>query len=249
MAGADGDSGGHEAAAGFGVPCLVAADVEVAGDFFCFDGVAVAVAGHTRGGDDVFIGTLFQDGVDEHGLGIGIVEGFADDLVIFQDGRHVVFGEADEVRADVDEGIDVGNLPGQGVGFALAQVADHVGLAVEVAGIDGIEVDEVQMADAGPGQVDGGVGTQSAETADGDAAGADFLVDFRCMAGTHHAFQGFFRRQAVFGDEIDFIALFQGQVLCRGKAVDDGDFLAAAVGGFQVFQVVTGTIHFLSVQY
>ena len=249
MAGADGDSGGHEAAAGFGVPCLVAADVEVASDFFCFDGVAVAVAGHTRGGDDVFIGTLFQDGVDEHGLGIGIVEGFADDLVIFQDGRHVVFGEADEVRADVDEGIDVGNLPGQGVGLALAQVADHVGLAVEVAGIDGIEVDEVQMADTGPGQVDGGVGTQAAEAADGDAAGADFLVDFRRMAGTHHAFQGFFRRQAVFGDEIDFIALFQDQVLCRGKAVDDGDFLAAAIGGFQVFQVVTGTIHFLSVQY
>ena len=210
MAGADGDSGGHEAAAGFGVPCLVAADVEVAGDFFCFNGVTVAVAGHTRGGDDVFIGTLFQDGVDEHGLGVGIVEGFADDLVVFQDGRHVVFGEADEVRADVDEGIDVGNLPGQGVGLALAQVADHVGLAVEVAGIDGIEVDEVQMADTGPGQVDGGIGTQAAEAADGDAAGADFLVDFRCMAGTHHAFQGFFRRQAVFGDEIDFIALFQG---------------------------------------
>ena len=46
MTGADGDSGGHEAAAGFGVPYLVAADVEVAGDFFCFDGVTVAVAGH-----------------------------------------------------------------------------------------------------------------------------------------------------------------------------------------------------------
>ena len=99
-------------------------------------------------------------------------------------------------------------MKGQGVGLALAQVAAHVGLAVEVAGIDGIEVDEVQMADTGPGQVDGGVGTQAAEAADGDAAGTDFLVDFRCMAGTHHAFQGFFRRQAVFGDEIDFIALF-----------------------------------------
>ena len=67
--------------------------------------------------------------MDEHGLGIGVVEGFADDLVVFQDGQHVVFSEADEVRADVDEGIDVGNLPGQGVGLALAQVADHAGEA------------------------------------------------------------------------------------------------------------------------
>ena len=83
MAGADGDSWGHEAAARLGVPRLVAADVEMTGDFFCFDGVAVAVAGHAGSGDDVFIGTLFQDGVDEHGLGIGIVEGFTDDLVVF----------------------------------------------------------------------------------------------------------------------------------------------------------------------
>lgn len=210
MAGTDGDARGHEAAAGLRIPRLVAADIEMARDFFCFDGVAVAVAGHAGSGDDVFIGTLFQDGVDEHGLGIGIVEGFANDLVVFQDSRYVVFRKADEVRADVDEGIDVGNLPGQGVGLALAQVADHVGLTVEVAGIDRIEVDEVEMADAGPGQVDGGIGPESAETADGYAAGADFLVDFRRMAGTHHAFQRFFRRQPVFGDEIDFIALFQG---------------------------------------
>lgn len=210
MAGTDGDSWGHEAAARLRVPRLVAADIEMASDFFCFDGVAVAVAGHAGSGDDVFIGTLFQDGVDEHGLGIGVVEGFADDLVVFQDSRYVVFRKADKVRADVDEGIDVGNLPGQGIGLALAQVADHVGLTVQVAGIDRIEVDEVQMADAGPGQVDGGVRAQTAETADGDAAGADFLVDFRRMAGTHHAFQRFFRRQPVFRDEIDFIALFQG---------------------------------------
>ena len=210
MAGTDGDSWGHEAAARLRVSRLVAADIEMASDFFCFDGVAVAVAGHAGSGDDVFIGTLFQDGVDEHGLGIGVVEGFADDLVVFQDSRYVVFRKADKVRADVDEGIDVGNLPGQGIGLALAQVADHVGLTVQVAGIDRIEVDEVQMADAGPGQVDGGVRAQTAETADGDAAGADFLVDFRRMAGTHHAFQRFFRRQPVFRDEIDFIALFQG---------------------------------------
>lgn len=210
MAGTDGDSWGHEAAARLRVPRLVAADIEMASDFFCFDGVAVAVAGHAGSGDDVFIGTLFQDGVDEHGLGIGVVEGFADDLVVFQDSRYVVFRKADKVRADVDEGIDVGNLPGQGIGLALAQVADHVGLTVQVAGIDRIEVDEVQMADAGPGQVDGGVRAQTAETADGDAAGADFLVDFRRMAGTHHAFQRFFRRQPVFRDEIDFIAVFQG---------------------------------------
>lgn len=210
MAGTDGDSWGHEAAARLRVSRLVAADIEMASDFFCFDGVAVAVAGHAGSGDDVFIGTLFQDGVDEHGLGIGVVEGFADDLVVFQDSRYVVFRKADKVRADVDEGIDVGNLPGQGIGLALAQVADHVGLTVQVAGIDRIEVDEVQMADAGPGQVDGGVRAQTAETADGDAAGADFLVDFRRMAGTHHAFQRFFRRQPVFRDEIDFIAVFQG---------------------------------------
>ena len=210
MAGTDGDSWGHEAAARLRVPRLVAADIEMASDFFCFDGVAVAVAGHAGSGDDVFIGTLFQDGVDEHRLGIGVVEGFANDLVVFQDSRYVVFRKADKVRADVDEGIDVGNLPGQGIGLALAQVADHVGLTVQVAGIDRIEVDEVQMADAGPGQVDGGVRAQTAETADGDAAGADFLVDFRRMAGTHHAFQRFFRRQPVFRDEIDFIALFQG---------------------------------------
>ena len=139
--------------------------------------------------------------MDEHRLGIGIVEGFANDLVVFQDSRYVVFRKADEVRADIDEGIDVRNLPGQGIGLALSQVADHVGLTVQVAGIDCIEVDEVQMADAGPGQVDGGVRTQT---------GADFLVDFRRMAGTHHAFQRFFRRQPVFRDEIDFIALFQG---------------------------------------
>lgn len=210
MAGTDGDSWGHEAAARLRVSRLVAADIEMASDFFCFDGVAVAVAGHAGSGDDVFIGTLFQDGVDEHGLGIGVVEGFADDLVVFQDSRYVVFRKADKVRADVDEGIDVGNLPGQGIGLALAQVADHVGLTVQVAGIDRIEVDEVQMADAAPGQVDGGVRAQTAETADGDAAGADFLVDFRRMAGTHHAFQRFFRRQPVFRDEIDFIAVFQG---------------------------------------
>ena len=210
MAGTDGDSWGHEAAARLRVSRLVAADIEMARDFFCFDGVAVAVAGHAGSGDDVFIGTLFQDGVDEHGLGIGVVEGFANDLVVFQDSRYVVFRKADKVRADVDEGIDVGNLPGQGIGLALAQVADHIGLTVEVAGIDGIEVDEVEMADAGPGQVDGGVRAQTAETADGDAAGADFLVDFRRMAGTHHAFQRFFRRQPVFRDEIDFIAVFQG---------------------------------------
>ncbi len=120
MAGADGDSWGHEAAAGLCVPRLVAADIEMARDFFCFDGVAVAVAGHAGSGDDVFIGTLLQDGMDEHGLGIGIVEGFTDDLVVFQDSRYVVFRKADEVRADVDEGIDVGNLPGQGIGLALA---------------------------------------------------------------------------------------------------------------------------------
>ena len=132
-------------------------------------------------------------------LASGLSKAFANDLVVFQDSRYVVFRKADEVRADVDEGIDVGNLPGQGIGLALAQVADHIGLTVEVAGIDGIEVDEVQMTDAGPGQVDGGVRAQTAETADGDAAGADFLVDFRRMAGTHHAFQRFFRRQRSLG--------------------------------------------------
>ena len=83
MAGTDGDARGHEAAARLSIPRLVAADIEMASDFFCFDGVAVAVAGHAGSGDDVFIGTLLQDGVDEHGLGIGIVEGFANDLVIF----------------------------------------------------------------------------------------------------------------------------------------------------------------------
>lgn len=173
------------------------------------------------GGDDVFIGTLFQDGVDEHGLGIGIVEGFADDLVVFQDGRHVVFGEADEVRADVDEGIDVVQSAGPGRWSCVAQVADHVGLAVEVAGIDGIEVDEVQMADAGPGQVDGGAELRPPSPADGDAAGATFWWTFGVWR-EHIMPSRLLSRQAVFGDEIDFIALFQGQVLCRGKAVDDG---------------------------
>ena len=120
VAGADGDSWGHEAAARLGVPRLVAADIEMASDFFCFDGVAVAVAGHAGSGDDVFIGTLFQDGVDKHGLGIGVVEGFANDLVVFQDSRYVVFRKAYEVRADIDEGIDVCNLPGQGIGLALS---------------------------------------------------------------------------------------------------------------------------------
>ena len=83
VAGTDGDARGHEAAARLRVPRLVAADIEMARDFFGFNGVAVAVAGHTGSGDDVFIGTLFQDGVDEHGLGIGVVEGFANDLVVF----------------------------------------------------------------------------------------------------------------------------------------------------------------------
>lgn len=134
---------GHEAAAGFGVPCLVAADVEVAGDFFCFDGVAVAVAGHAEGGDDVFIGTLFQDGVDEHGLGIGVVEGLADDLVVFQDGQHVTSSvrRTKSVRTSM-KGLMSAICRARASGLALAQVADHVGLAVEI-GIDGIEVDEV----------------------------------------------------------------------------------------------------------
>lgn len=150
MAGADGNSWSHEAAARLRIPRLVAADIEMTGDLLRFDGVAVAVAGHAGSGDDSYLSghcskTVWTSIVLASGLSKASMTWSSFRIV-----RYVVFRKADEVRADVDEGIDVGNLPGQGIGLALAQVADHIGLTVEVAGIDGIEVDEVQMADAGP---------------------------------------------------------------------------------------------------
>ena len=78
----DGDAGRHEATAGPGIAGLVATDIKVAGNFFRLYIIAVSIACHSRCRNDVFVRALFQYGVDQHGLGIRIVKGFADDPVI-----------------------------------------------------------------------------------------------------------------------------------------------------------------------
>ena len=82
MGGTDGHARRHETPAGLGISSLVTADVEAVHDFLGLDFITVAVAGHTRRRDDVCIGTFFKDRVDQHRLGIGVIEGFTDDLIV-----------------------------------------------------------------------------------------------------------------------------------------------------------------------
>lgn len=97
----DRDARRHQTAAGPGGMAAVAADVESVRDFSRLDGIAVTVAGHAGSGDDVFVGALGQHRIDEHGLGLGAVKGFADQGVTGKERNGVFRRNFHVIRADL----------------------------------------------------------------------------------------------------------------------------------------------------
>lgn len=245
----NGDTGSHEAPAGTGIPGLVATDIEVTGDFFRLYIIAVSISSHPRCRNDVFVRALFQYGVDQHGFGVGIVKGFADDPVVSKKLRNVFFVETDAVRPDIDERVDIPYLPCQGIGLIRSQVTDHVGLAIQVAGIDGIEIEQMEMTDSRTGQIDGSIGTKAPQSTDSDVSGAYFVMDPGRMTGAHHGFQCIPGWQPVFWDKIDFIAFMKGQIITGGKSIYDCNFPSGPAGCCQGRQTCFFTGIRFSIEY
>ena len=94
-----------------------------------------------------------------------------------------------DVRLDRDLAIEGGNLAGGGNG--LGQGLGGVGfieqrLALEIAGLDVIAVDDADGADAGAGQQSGGGRSGGAAADHGDARGAQALLSFGADAMKQH---------------------------------------------------------------
>ena len=186
MVGAQGHPGGQQPQALCGVADLVAAEVEPLGDPPGPDGVGGPQPGHAGGGHQIFVGKDGQNPVDQHGLGLGLVEGLTDDVRVFQQGGEILFRDPGGVETQRQIRGDLPQVFRQGVGFWLPQLVGLVLLPVEVGEIDLVKVDEDQLAHPRPGQGDGDVGAQPPQAADGHRGLGEFLLEGLPVAG----FQG-----------------------------------------------------------
>lgn len=137
-------------------------------------------------------------------------------------------------------------MPGQREGLFFSQITDEIGLAVQIADVDSIKVDEMQSADAASGQIDGDVGAETAEAGNGDGRGFDLFIDLRRVTGAKHSFQRVLRRQFVFGNDVYFIAVGEGRVCRHAVTVQDDDGVS---GMRQSVEMAGRRYRFFSVQF
>ena len=79
-------------------------------------------------------------------------------------------------------GRDLLQIVAQRLGFAETDLIGFLLLAVEIGNVHPIKIDQNQLADAGPGQRNRDIGTETAETADGNGGGGKFLLQFLPLA-------------------------------------------------------------------
>ena len=129
-------------------------------------GIEAAIAGAVFGGEDaglalkpenrpVDVGLAQQHaGVVDQIAGGEVVGAVGDDVVVLEDLEGVGAGEHGLVLDDVESGIEGGELFFGGVELFAADVLGGVDdLALEVAGVDDVEIDQAEGADAGGGQI------------------------------------------------------------------------------------------------
>ncbi len=170
---------------------LVAAQIQPAEGPAGADGVGAAQPRHAGGGHQGLFRKPLQHAGDQHGLGLRPVEGLADDLVLRQQVRQIFLRHPEGVGPDGAIGGDLSQGVPQGVGLVLSQLARRVLLAVQVAQVHPVEVDQVKMAHPRPGQGDGRVGPQPPQAADRHPSGVESRLELRPVArlqGPAHLF-------------------------------------------------------------
>ena len=110
MGGAKSRPRGHEADAFAQVGGFIATEIKVLADTPGMDGIAAAKAGHAGGTDQFFFWKLFQDAIDQQGLGFRVIKGFADDGFVGKQGLDVVFCHAGTAGDKIQIGIDLQKL-------------------------------------------------------------------------------------------------------------------------------------------
>ena len=183
VGGAEHHPGGQEPTTRGELAGPVAAEVETGGDAAGADLIGRAQARHAGGGHHILGGEALQHGVDQKGLVLRGVEGLADDPAVRQEGVQVVLSHPGGVDGHGDVGGGGGQDVPQGLCFGTPQLGGEILLSVEVGQVHPVKVDEMEPAHSGPGQTEGQVGAQSAQSADGHGGGGEALLKLWPMSG------------------------------------------------------------------
>lgn len=100
-----------------------------------------------------------------------------------QEGVQVVLSHPGGVDGHGDVGGGGGQDVPQGLCFGTPQLGGEILLSVEVGQVHPVKVDEMEPAHSGPGQTEGQVGAQSAQSADGHGGGGEALLKLWPMSG------------------------------------------------------------------
>ena len=158
--------------------------------------VEAAVAGALLGAEDaglaleaedaaVGVGLAGEDaGVVDEVAGLEVVGAVGDDVVVLEDFKGVGGGEHGVVLDDVEEGVEALEHDLRGVDLELADGGGGVDdLALEVGGVDGIEVDEADGAYSGSGEIEGERGSEASGADAEDLGGLELLLAFHANLG------------------------------------------------------------------
>ena len=123
-------------------------------------------------------------GVVDQVARLEVVCAVGDDVVVLEDLERVGAGEHGVVLHDVHEGVQALEHDLGGVDLELADGGGGVDdLALQVAGVDGVEVDQAERADAGGGEIECERRAQAAGADAQDLGGLQLLLAFHADFG------------------------------------------------------------------
>ena len=155
---------------------------------------------------------MLEEGLDQHRLLFGAVEGLDHDVDPGEELGDILRRQAAVEDGDLHVGIDPRQVRAQRLDLGQADLVDEVLLAVEVGGLDDVEVGDDELADAAAGEGDGDARTEAAGAGDADDGALEPGVDAGGVAGDEQGFELFGRGMFAAADQHQAVPLLQRSV-------------------------------------